>query len=364
MRTHVRISILTNIMPAVWCWLISGVGCMCIAASVAEIVSAYPTCGGLYFSVSRLAPPRWIPAISWIDGWLNLLGQVAGVASVEFGAAQILLAAVSIGSDFSYTPNNSHAVGIQAALTLFHGALNSLNTEWLAKITTSYVVFHGLTIITCAIALLAMCPDRHDATYVFTNVDAESGWTPVGFSFLFGFLSVSWTMTDYDATSHIAEEIDKPEIKAPWAIFIAMALTYVVGWLFTIVLTFTMGEPSDILSSSLGQPVIQLFYNNLGKAGSIVFAVCAFLILNTCAMTAVQATARTVFAFSRDRLLPGSKLWKKINKRTDTPIWAVWFSVFWCAAINLIGLGSYITIAAIFNVCAIALDWSYCIPIM
>jgi hypothetical protein len=33
---------------AVWCWLISGAGCMCIACSVAELVSAYPTSGGLY----------------------------------------------------------------------------------------------------------------------------------------------------------------------------------------------------------------------------------------------------------------------------------------------------------------------------
>ena len=40
---------------AVWCWLISGSGCMCIACSVAELVSAYPTCGGLYVSVSLTA---------------------------------------------------------------------------------------------------------------------------------------------------------------------------------------------------------------------------------------------------------------------------------------------------------------------
>lgn len=32
---------------AVWCWAISGAGCMCIALSVSELVSAYPTCGGL-----------------------------------------------------------------------------------------------------------------------------------------------------------------------------------------------------------------------------------------------------------------------------------------------------------------------------
>ena len=50
---------------AVWCWLISGAGCMCIACSVAELVSAYPTCGGLYYTVSRLAPKQWVPSISW-----------------------------------------------------------------------------------------------------------------------------------------------------------------------------------------------------------------------------------------------------------------------------------------------------------
>lgn len=33
---------------AIWDWLISGAGCMCIALSVAELVSAYPTSGGLY----------------------------------------------------------------------------------------------------------------------------------------------------------------------------------------------------------------------------------------------------------------------------------------------------------------------------
>ena len=211
-----------------------------------------------------------------------------------------------------------------------------------------------------------MCPDRHNGEYVFTYVNPtpSSGWSPNGWSFLFGFLSVSWTMTDYDATAHITEEIDQPEVKAPWAIFIAMALTYVLGWLFTIVLAFTMGDPEALLNSDLKQPVIQLYYNNLGRAGAIVFAVCAFLILNAVCMTAIQSLARTVFAFSRDRLLPGSQLWKVVDPRTDTPVIAVWFSVFWCAAINLIALGSDIAIEAIFNVCAIALDWSYCIPII
>lgn len=77
----------------------------------------------------------------------------------------------------------------------------------------------------------------------------------------------------------------------------------------------------------------------------------------------MQSLGRTVFAFSRDSLLPFSWLWIKVLPLTGTPVLAVWISVFWCIAINLIGLGSYTAIAGVFNVTAIALDWSYCIPI-
>jgi amino acid transporter len=142
-----------------------------------------------------------------------------------------------------------------------------------------------------------------------------------------------------------------------------MGVTYILGWLFNIVLTFCMGDPAELLASPIVQPVAQLYYNSLGKGAGIFFTVCAFIVLQFVCFTATQALARTVFAFSRDRLIPGSRLWTKVNKFTGTPILAVWFSVFWCIAINLIALGSYIAIAGVFNVCAIALDWSYVIPI-
>jgi len=95
----------------------------------------------------------------------------------------------------------------------------------------------------------------------------------------------------------------------------------------------------------------------------------------------MQALGRTVFAFSRDRLLPFSNVWTKVNSKTGTPLYAVWISVFFCIVINLIGLGSYAAISGVFNIwyvpmiqeydtllivvySAIALDWSYCIPIL
>lgn len=144
----------------------------------------------------------------------------------------------------------------------------------------------------------------------------------------------------------------------------AMLCTYVFGWLFNIVLVFCMGDPAEVLASPIYQPVAQIFYNSLGKSAAIFFTVSAFLILQFVCWSATQALARTVFAFSRDRLIPLSNVWTKINRWTGTPLYAVWISVFFCIVINLVALGSYIAIAGVFNVCAIALDWSYVIPIV
>ena len=141
-----------------------------------------------------------------------------------------------------------------------------------------------------------------------------------------------------------------------------MLFTYVVGFLFNIVLVFVMGDP-DSLDNTLEQPVAQIYYNSLGPAGGVVYTVCAFIILQFVCFTATQALGRTVFAFSRDRLLPLSHVWTKVNKFTGIPLYAVWLSVLCCILINLIGLGSYAAISGVFNVTAIALDWSYCIPI-
>ncbi|OQD70401.1 hypothetical protein PENDEC_c024G02449 [Penicillium decumbens] len=348
----------------VWCWLVSGAGCMCIACSVAELVSAYPTSGGLYFTISRLAPESWVPSISWFTGWLNLLGQVAGVASSEYGAAQMLLAAVSMSRNFNYTITDNTTVGVMAALTVVTGAVNSLSTYWMEKMTKFYVIFHVCVLVACAIALLVLTEDKHDATYVFTHVESQSGWNPIGFSWLFGFLSVSWTMTDYDATAHITEEMSDPEHKAPWAISLAMLFTYVAGFLFNIVLCFCMGDPNAILNSEMAQPVAQIFYNSLGKGGGMFFTIAALIIIKFVTFTAMQSLGRTVFAFSRDRLVPFSNIWVKVTPWTGTPLYAVWISVFFCIAINLIGLGSYAAISGVFTVCSIALDWSYCIPIL
>lgn len=94
---------------AVWCWFIGSFMAMAIASSVAELVSAYPTAGGMYFVAKYVVPPKQVAIFAWVQGWCNLLGQTAGVSSVAYTVSQMLLACGSMNSSFeggkySYSP--------------------------------------------------------------------------------------------------------------------------------------------------------------------------------------------------------------------------------------------------------------------
>src|SRR5438093_12470491 len=52
-------------------WPVVSLFTLCVAASMAELASAYPTAGGIYFLAFRLGgrPSRWLPA------WPSIIGH-------------------------------------------------------------------------------------------------------------------------------------------------------------------------------------------------------------------------------------------------------------------------------------------------
>ncbi|KAL6188031.1 PREDICTED: amino-acid permease BAT1-like [Fragaria vesca subsp. vesca] len=53
----------------VYGWPVVGMLTLVVGLSMAEICSAYPTSGGLYFWSAKLCGNRWGPLASWLTGW-------------------------------------------------------------------------------------------------------------------------------------------------------------------------------------------------------------------------------------------------------------------------------------------------------
>src|SRR3954451_14471943 len=67
-------------------WPLVAAMTLAVAASLAELASAYPTGGALYHWASLLGGPGW----GFLTAWLNTLGQFAITAGIDYGLAEFL----------------------------------------------------------------------------------------------------------------------------------------------------------------------------------------------------------------------------------------------------------------------------------
>ncbi|KAF8920180.1 amino acid/polyamine transporter I [Mucidula mucida] len=345
-------------------WLIPSIFVMTIALSMAELASSMPTSAGLYYFSAKLAPKKYAPLASWITGWANITGQITLVCSIDFTCAQMITTAIAVTSDGATVLSNGATYGILIAILLSHGVVCSAATSILARLNIFYVLINVGTTIAAIIALLVVAGDNKVSTKdAFTLFENNTGWANNGWAFLLAFTAPMWTLTGYDSAAHIAEEVAGADRAAPIAIVSAVAATASLGWLLLIATSFCVTSISDLLASELPLPMGQVFLNVLGKRGML--AMWSLIIVVQYVTGAAQGVdaSRVVFAFARDNALPGSRWWKKMNARTQTPVNAVWFVMVIAAICGLLGF-STTALTSLAGSAVIGLYTSYVVPIL
>ncbi|TFY72191.1 hypothetical protein EVG20_g808 [Dentipellis fragilis] len=361
-------------------------------ASIAEIVSAFPTCGGLYTASAQLVPLKYRSVkcgrqVGWTVGWLNILGQVAGLASTEFGLSGMIWAAVVVAKDGNYEVTTGKVVGLFIGLLIFHGILNCLATRYLARFTTSFVFVNLGATIVIIIVLLATTPrhEMHTGSYVFGSegiVNQTGGWND-GIAFLFGLLSVQWTMTDYDATAHISEEVKRAayagtvlpspplsplraDLPRPSSLQVHLFSSLAIMRRRSNLIVYSYWYRSARLAAQhrddhlLWTSIMAL---RMGKPAALFLWTFVCLTAFFVCQTALQACSRTVYAFSRDHGLPDRGYFGHVSSWTMTPLRAIWFTTILSILPGLLDFASPVAANAIFSLTAMALDLSYIIPI-
>ncbi|KAI0264624.1 amino acid/polyamine transporter I [Gloeopeniophorella convolvens] len=351
----------------VWGWAICGFFLMCIGMALAELGSAAPTSGGLYYWTHTFASPRYKNLLSWVVGYSNTISLIAGVAGVDWGCAQQLMAAASIGSDLTFTPTNAQTFGAYVAVVVVHGIISSAAAKYIARLQTIYVILNVLLCLVVIIAVPAATPNefKNSAKIVFTSTGFQnlSGW-PNGFAFILSFLTPLWTVAGFDSPVHISEEASNARVAVPWAIVGSTGVAVVLGWGIMLALAFNMGtDTASIMSSQYGQPMAQILFNSFGKNGVLAIWAAIIVVQFMMGMSTLTVSSRQIFAFSRDGALPLSGFLRRVNKYTHTPIYAVWFSVTIALLCGLLAFAGSAAISAIFTMGIAAQYLSFVVPI-
>jgi amino acid transporter len=211
-------------------WAFVSLISLCIAASLAEICAVFPTAGGVYYWSAMLSSPRWAAPVSFVDGWLGLIGNWTVTLSINFSGAQLILSAISVFNE-DYVANQWQTVLCFWAVMLLHAAINAFGSRYLDFINKLCVYWTAASVVIIIVTLLVMCKDRRSGEFVFSHYDASgSGW-PAGWSFFVGLLQgtalssstdhhlhitaniilieAAYTLTGYGMVAAMAEEVQK-----------------------------------------------------------------------------------------------------------------------------------------------------------
>ncbi|KAG2143445.1 amino acid/polyamine transporter I [Suillus bovinus] len=348
----------------VWGWAVTSLFILCVGMSMAELGSAAPTSGGLYFWTHSLSSPRCRNLLAWIVGYSNTIGTIASVASIDWGCAVQIMAAVSIGSNQTFTATSAQTFGVYVAIVLSHAVICCLGTAVLARLQTVYVVLNVCLCLAVIIGLPAATPkaNMNSASYAFGDFTNLNGW-PDGYAFILSFLAPAWTIASFDSSVHISEESSNAATAVPWAIVSAVAIAGILGWAINVSLAFCMGSDLESLAN-VGQPMAQIFFNSFGQKGTLALWSFVVLVQYMMGSSMVLASSRQTFAFSRDGALPFSSFLYRMNSFTKTPVNTVWFVAIVSIILGLLSFAGPQAVNAIFSLSVTALYIAYAIPII
>jgi len=360
-----------------WSWPILGVFILIIGFTMSELVSAYPTSGGIYWWASKLGGP----AAGFFTGWLNLIGLVAVTAGVAYGCATFIDLTVSTYST-SYAGDYSLTrVFIIFVVVLALVALLNIFSGHLMAIMNNVSVWWHVIGASAIVLVLIVVPDQHQSfSYVFTERFNNSGYgdgstANLGFWFAivpFGFLLTQYTITGFDASAHLSEETASAADSAAKGIWRSIFYSVLGGYILLLCVVFaipntTAGQPDNALAGLGVQPI---FLSALGQNWATFVLFISASAQFFCATSCMTSASRMTFAFSRDGAIPGSRTLQKLTP-SRVPANAVMFVGVCAALLTLPALikvdvnGTPVPLAfyAVTSIAVIGLYLAFAIPI-
>lgn len=178
----------------IWGLVVAGLCNLCLAASLAEFLSAFPTAGGQYHWAAIVAWERSSRAISYVTGWINVAGWVAVSASGGLLGTTFIVNMVSLLRP-GYEAQPWHQFLIYFALTVLTLSINAFFNRLLPYFTkvALYWSIGGFVVITVTV-LACASPDYQSGSFVYGHSINEVGW-PDGLAWLLGLLQGAWALT-------------------------------------------------------------------------------------------------------------------------------------------------------------------------
>jgi urea carboxylase system permease len=312
-----------NAGPAVWwTWLIVLTGQMAVALCFAELAGQFPLAGSVYQWSKRIGTDF----VSWMTGWILIIGSIVTVAAVAVAWQVVLPQANSffqfIGGSAdvgSYsTPNGAkNALLLGAILVVFATIINMMGVKVMARINNFGVMAE---LIGASILVILLIFHFQRGPGVVTNTlgtGAGHSWGYFG-AFIIGGIMSAYVMYGFDTAGTLAEETNDPRRAAPPAIIRALVASVIIGGLLILFALMSVKNIGDKQIGLLGLPYI--IKQALGNTAGNVFLYDSAIAITVCCLAVCTACIRMLFSMARDGRLPGGAHVARVSGRARVPI--------------------------------------------
>ena len=354
-------------------WPIIAALILVIGLCMSELVSAYPTSGGIYWWASKLGGAK----AGYYTGWLNLIGLLAIVASVSYGCATFFDLTLD-----TYSTSWADGYSLKRVFVLFLVILvlislvNIFSSRLLAIFNNVSVWWHVVGASVIVLILIFMPADHQSVHDVFTTTVNNTGMfdgKTSGFGFLFYVLPLSviltqYTITGYDASAHLSEETHSAADAAAKGIWRSIFYSAIGGWILLLSFLFAVQDVDEITS---GLGFVNLIFSQALSPNWAAFVLGVATIGQFfCAVACMTSCTRMLYAFSRDGAVPGAQYWSRLN-HAKVPVNGVMLTAVIAAiltspallTVDLFGIPSPVAFTAVVSIGVVGLYLAFAIPI-
>jgi len=331
---------------------------LAVAASMAQIASAFPTAGGLYHWGALLGGRTF----GWVTAWFNLAGLVTALAAINVGTWRFLVSSFLDGND----PGDFVQIVAVGVITATQLGINLMGGRVVGGATT----FSGYWILGVSILLIVLLlgfggPVHPGRLFEFQNFSGlpkgESAVWPITESlswlFMLSLLLPAYTITGFDGSAHASEETVDAARTVPKAILQAVIVSGIAGWIMLCAAVLAIDDTHQIACQG-ERAFVAILEESLPDWMHDPCFLMIFLAQYLCGMATVTSASRMTYAFARDGGLPFSGWLRKVSSRTMVPVNSL---VVVCVLSVLFTVYSHVY-ATITAACTILLYISYVLP--
>lgn len=338
-----------------WGLLVVLVGQLLVALVLSEISSRWPLEGGIY----QWTREQTGATTGWFSAWTYWWTMVFTMTSVAYAAASFILPGLGVDD-----PSKTSIMLLTIGILLFGLAINGISQVILKIFVTLLLIAEFSATVVLAIAFFFF--DRvHPFSTLFKSFNTGDGglhWLWFGWFGAVAFMG--WTYLGWEAAGSMGEEVHNPSRNIPRAMIGVMVSIGVIVVFVTMASILAIPNIPKAMTGNIADPVIQsvTFHYGTGVERPILIMIALGFIGSLVALH--TAGSRTLYAFARDKMVPGGHFFTRLSANRRLPVTALVFTMCVSILVLFINIGFEEVFTTLLSIAVAGFFISYGFPVI